>query len=368
MTLNLILIVLASLYAVELSLYAAAAARARRQGLVNRWTGEQPKVSVIVAAKDEELNLPACIESLVRLDYPHSLLEVIIVNDQSIDGTAAVIDTFTKRYGFVRRVDAVEDSVMRGKANALSQGIESARGELIFLTDADCAVPASWIRGTLRHFGKRTGVVGGVTLISRTTDSVSGMQALDWDILLTVAAGAATLRKPLACLGNNLAFRKEAYDDVGGYRKIRFSVTEDYALFKAIVSSGRWDYAYPMDSETLVETLPVGTLGKVFRQRRRWAVGGKDTGVFGMLTLVPGFLFHWAIIASIFFSPTALAAAFAFKLVVDTLFALPTLRFYGKIAHLKFILYFEIYYLIYVAILPFSVYLGKGITWKGRKY
>jgi hypothetical protein len=56
------------------------------------------------------------------------------------------------------------------------------------------------------------------------------------------------------------------------------------------------------------------------------------------------------------------------KTILDALFVFPTLRFYGKIVHLKFIVYFEIYYLVYVALLPFSVYLGKAITWKGRKY
>ncbi len=368
MTLVHLLAIFGLLYSIELAFYAYAARLSRRRSAMKKEPVARPRVSVIVAAKDEEKDLPACLESLVKLDYPQELLEVIIVNDQSGDSTAAVIDGFSANYGFVKRVDAVSGSEMRGKANALSQGIDAANGEYIFLTDADCSVPTTWVSGTLKYFSDDTGIVGGVTLISETGNEVAGVQALDWDFLLSVGAGAATVGKPVACLGNNLVFRKRAYEDVGGYRNIKFSVTEDYALFKSIAGSGRWSYSYPMDRETLVQTLPVKTLKAVFEQRRRWATGGKDTGLFGIVTLAPGFLFHWAIIVSAFLAPAWFAVFLLLKIILDAAFVVPTLRYYGKIGHLKFILGFEIYYLIYVAILPFSVYLGKSITWKGRKY
>ncbi len=368
MTFTWLISILAALYFIELALYAFAARLSRQSPDKIVPLDKRPRVSVIVAAKDEEWNLPACLESIVKVDYPKELFEVIVVNDQSADATASVVDDFVARYDFVKRVDAKESSELRGKANALSQGIDTAEGEFIFLTDADCTVPTTWINGTLKYFREETGIVGGVTLISDDGTSISGIQALDWDFLLTLGAGAATIRKPLACLGNNLTFRKKAYDDVGGYRKIKFSVTEDYALFKTISSSGTWDYCYPMDPLTLVETLPVKSLKEVFNQRKRWATGGKDTGLFGIVTMAPGFLFHWLIMSSLIVSPFLFLMSFIFKIVLDTIFLIPTLKHYGKIAHLKFMLYFEIYYLVYVAILPFSVYLGKAITWKGRKY
>ncbi len=366
--LTLLLLILGVLYLVELAFYSFAARLARRTRKGPYPFRTLPKVSVVVAAKDEEENLPACLASLVNVDYPVDLLEIIVVNDQSGDSTPAVINGYSHNYDFVRRVDAVDGTDMRGKANALSQGIDSAHGEFIFLTDADCSVPVTWISGMLKYFEENTGIVGGVTLISKADDILSGIQTLDWDFLLSIGAGAATLRKPLACLGNNLAFRMKAYQDVGGYRKIRFSVTEDYALFKAIAESGRWDYRYPMDRQTLVETLPVTSLKQVFAQRKRWATGGKETGFFGIATLAPGFLLNWSIILSAVLSPATLPLFLLVKTILDALFVFPTLRFYGKIVHLKFIVYFEIYYLVYVALLPFSVYLGKAITWKGRKY
>ena len=360
--------VFAILYLAELALYSYAAYRSRRQSKRANKLTPLPKVSVVVAAKDEEKNLPSCLDSLVKLDYPKDLLEIIVINDLSSDSTPTIIDDVARKFNFVKRVDAVENNLMRGKANALSQGIDKANGEFVFLTDADCTVPSTWITETLKYFDDATGIVGGVTLISDTGKPVYSVQALDWDFLLSVGAGAATLGKPIACLGNNLVFRKSAYKEVGGYRKIKFSVTEDYALFKAIAESRKWKYRFPMDKLTLVQTLPVETLREVFSQRKRWATGGKDTGLFGFLTLVPGFFFHWLILLSVFSSVGLFAKLFLLKLLLDAFFVFPTLMHYGKIAHLKFILYFEIYYLVYVAILPFTVYFGKGITWKGRKY
>ncbi|MGO9481901.1 MAG: glycosyltransferase [Candidatus Kryptoniota bacterium] len=365
---------IAIFYLVELSFYSYAAFRARQisrsktGSAHNNWMDHQPKISVVVAAKDEEDHLQACIDSLLQLIYPHELLEIVIVNDQSSDSTPSIIDAAKTNFIGMKRVDSIESDILRGKANALSQGIDYATGEFIFLTDADCLVPPSWITETLKYFDEDTGIVGGVTLISKTDRTIYGIQAMDWDLLLTFGAGAATLGKPVGCLGNNLVFRKKAYDEIGGYRKIKFSVTEDFALFKAIASSKAWSYRFPMDELTLVETLPLESLEEIFSQRKRWGTGGKDTGIFGFLTLAPGFLFHWLIILSPFLSLPIGALFFFAKLLMDTLFVIPTLRHYGKIAHLKFMLYFEIYYLIYVAILPFSVYFGKAVTWKGREY
>ncbi len=327
-----------------------------------------PKVSVVVAARDEEEKLPSCIESLTRLQYPEEMLEIIIVNDQSTDSTPLIVDRASKQHNFVKRVDAVQDSSLRGKTNALSQGIDKASGEFIFLTDADCIVAPTWITASLKYFDENTGFLGGITLISKTNKIVYGIQALDWDLLLSVAAGAATIGKPIACLGNNVVFRKQVYEELGGYKKIKFSVTEDYALFNAVAKSGKWNYRFPMDRDTLVHTLPVEKIREVFSQRKRWATGGKETGLFGFLTLAPGFLLHWLVMLSLCVSVQEFGVFFIIKLLLDSMFLFPTLRYYGKIAHLKFILYFEIYYLIYVAILPFSVYFGKAVTWKGRKY
>lgn len=356
------------LYLIDLGFYSFAAFLAKKTRIHSTARSGQPLVSVIVAAKDEESNIRTCLESLTKLNYPKQKLEVIIANDQSTDNTPAIIEEFCSKFAFIKRIDVMVNEELRGKPNALSQGIDKASGEIIFLTDADCEVPHEWIEETLKYFDEKTGIVGGITHISPVNTIFSGIQALDWDFLLILAPGAATVGKPTGCLGNNLAFRKQAYESIGGYRRIKFSVTEDYALYKSIANSRKWNFKYPIDRMTLVHTRPVKTLKELLSQRKRWATGGRDTGIFGIATMIPGFLLHWLIILSPLFSFTYFVCMFVTKMAVDLLFLFPVLKYYGKISHLKFIFFFEIYYILYVALLPFLVFMGGGVKWKGRKY
>ena len=105
-----------------------------------------PNVSVVVAARNEESHIPSLIKDLVSQEYPLDKLEVIIVNDRSTDGTAAILDDASDNYAFIKiiTIDQVSKD-MTPKKNALTKGIEAAFGEIIVLTDADCRVGKLWV-------------------------------------------------------------------------------------------------------------------------------------------------------------------------------------------------------------------------------
>ena len=161
---------------------------------------------------------------------------------------------------------------MRGKTNALDQGIEKAKGEVILITDADCTVPPTWVEWTAKRYGSEVGIVGGLTL-QRANNSFEGMQSLDWAFLLGLAAATMSLRIPLSTIGNNLSFRKSAYLGVGGYRTIPFSVTEDFMLFQAVVQTRKWEYICPIDPRVLVVSRPCTDWRELLRQKHRWGKG-----------------------------------------------------------------------------------------------
>ncbi len=103
-------------------------------------------VTVVVAARNEAGNIEPLLESLARQDYPHDLLEIIIVNDNSTDRTPIVVS------GFIERNRLQSGLRMRliynpfsGKKRAIRYGIEKASGELILTTDADCTVGPGWV-------------------------------------------------------------------------------------------------------------------------------------------------------------------------------------------------------------------------------
>lgn len=328
----------------------------------------QPFVSVVIAARNEEENLAACLSSVLQQTYPEQQYEVILMNDNSTDSTEKIARQFEREYRNLSVRLVLEDRKLRGKANALAQGIDAARGEIILITDADCVVPATWVEETVKRYSPSVGVMGGMTL-QEARNHFEGMQALDWAYLLGVAAATAALGLPLTSIGNNFSFRKKAYDDVGGYRNIPFSVTEDYMLFQAIVATKQWEYRYPLDPALLVISKPCKTIGEIIRQKHRWGTGGRDMKLSGLLIMAIGFFLHGSLLIGLALGHvTAVLTSLLVKSVLDYAFLHTILSRVRRTDLLKDFYFFQLYYILYVVALPFVVFLGGKVVWKGRTY
>lgn len=328
----------------------------------------RPFVSVIIAARNEEENIRSCLESVLQQSYPPEQYEVIVVNDNSTDRTGEICLDYASRFSNVSTFIADEDSQLRGKTNALNQAIDRARGDVILITDADCTVPETWIEHTARRFRTSVGIVGGMAL-QKAENAFQGMQSLDWAYLLGIAAASVGLRNPLSTIGNNLSFRRKGYEQVGGYRKIKFSVTEDFMLFQSIVQTSSWEYLYPIDPAVLVHSKPCHTVKELVRQKQRWGKGGLDMKPSGFAIMVIGFAMHFLIplgflMGSFFTASTALLI----KMIADYVFLLSVLRRLQHADTLKYFFAFQLYYFVYVLLLPFIVFLGGKVIWKGRSY
>ena len=366
MTLSILFIIVSAFYFAQCSIFVYGLARTRRE----KNPTFEPKVSIVVAARNEEEALEACLSSLIRVDYPERKLEIIVVDDNSTDATPSIIKEFAARQSRIKALNAKQSlDHLRGKANAIAQGIDHSSGEIILMTDADCVVPPSWIRSTVQHYTPDVGVVAGLTLL-HPTSWFAGMQSLDWAYILAVASAAMSLRNPLSCIGNNFSFRRKAYDEIGGYRNVEFSVTEDFALFKAITQSGKWDYRYPLEEQTLVFSKACRSFQSLYRQKRRWGVGGKDMPPSGLMIMVIAFSMHALLLCSPFLNIefSILLTGLMGKLLGDVILLAIPLGKVKQLSQLKYVLLFELYYICYVIILPFAVFLGGSVEWKGRKY
>jgi len=332
--------------------------------------GTEPLVSVVVAARNEEANLRQCLESILGNDYPKEKLEVVVVDDRSTDATPSIIADLTREHPNLRslRIER-DDGKLRGKTNALARGIPTARGEIIMLTDADCIVSRTWVRETAKYFTEDVGIVAGVTMLNDTS-WFSGMQALDWMYLLSVAASTIGLRIPLTVIGNNLSFRKAAYEQVGGYEAVPFSVTEDQALFRAIITKTSWDHRFPIDGGCGVTSDACSTFGELRRQKHRWGIGGKDIQFRGPLIMSVGVLEHLLLVLSPLYAPAVWPAfaALAVKCGGDAMFASRALREYGRVRLLRDLPLFELYFIIYTIVLPIAIIVDTKVVWKGRTY
>ena len=110
-------------YALWLSFYA----RLRRRPI--RRSHITPDVSIVIAARNEELNLPAKLDNLRQLDYPREKLQIVIASDGSDDSTAGILDANRTE------VCAIILDHSRGKACALNAAVKQATGEILVFLD-----------------------------------------------------------------------------------------------------------------------------------------------------------------------------------------------------------------------------------------
>jgi biofilm PGA synthesis N-glycosyltransferase PgaC len=225
-----------------------------------------PYVSVIVAARNEAHQLPACLASLLRQDYPSEFLEIIIVDDHSSDATHRLAEE-----AGVRVLSVPEGAF--GKKAALSYGVGHSRGTLLMFTDADCVVPSEWV-SRMVAFQQRLQLqaVTGPVWIPHRTDRLSTFQQLDFFSLMAVTQ--AGYQYDWFHLGNgaNLLVTRSAFDAVEGYREgADYHSGDDVFLLQAIVRHFPGQVQFLKDAQAAVATVPEPTWTDFWRQRIRWA-------------------------------------------------------------------------------------------------
>ncbi len=202
-----------------------------------------PRVSVLVPAKNEASNIEACLDALLDQDYP--ALQIIVINDHSLDETPQILSRYSQRYpGRLRVLDAPEmPAGWTGKNWALAHGVREARGDWLLFTDADTRHELHSVSSAVVHAeGKDLDLL---TLSPRCL--VEGF----WEKTLQPAAMGFTglwfpfykvnsPRTPIT-FGNGqyLLIRKKIYDTLGGHEKVKGAYLEDFALVREAKQAGR---------------------------------------------------------------------------------------------------------------------------------
>ncbi len=191
-------------------------------------SNEQPFVSIIVAARNEEKNICQLLHCLTHQTY--SQCEIIIINDRSTDKTAQLVSDFQKDCSNITHINITgfQDD-MPAKKNALRAGIEASKGEILCFTDADCFPTANWVEELVKSFKPNVGLVAGYSPYRIPNSQISKaaffnklffnfigyeeFRAAIW------AAGSIGWNVGWLCTGRNLAYRRKVYDEVDGFRK-----------------------------------------------------------------------------------------------------------------------------------------------------
>ncbi|GAB3339369.1 hypothetical protein GCM10027299_52250 [Larkinella ripae] len=325
-------------------------------------------VSILIAARNEEANIVRCLQALDRLNYPADRFEVLIGNDQSDDQTGWLIADFIQEKSQYR-LFSISERVgnQAGKANVLAQLARQARGRFLLFTDADCAVPPDWISGMLEPFErKKTGILTGCTQIVGKT-AFQKLQAVDWFYGQFLIKQFTNWKIPVTAMGNNMAVRRTAYDAVGGYENLPFSVVEDYQLFNEIIHQG-FSFAHRFDPIVLATTQPLPNWKTWLQQRKRWMVGALQLPVYFVFLFLLQLLFYPVLIVLAFGNPALAATIWGIKWGIQTVQLLWILNRFRRWDLVPYLVGFE-FYLHMGYFISFVYYLlPTQVVWKGRTY
>lgn len=333
---------------------------------------ELPRVSVVVCARNEEAIIGDCMNSLVTQEYPHDRLEIICVDDESEDGTRGIFEEFASRYPFVRVLST--ENVPRdipGKQRPLSHGIEQATGDFVCVTDADCTHSSGWIKAHVAAYNEKVGMAGSITTVGRRYKGLfARLQASELSSKLAVAMGAAGLGRPVTLMGNNLSFRKTAYDSFGGLKKIKPHIVEDMAMMNAIVERTQYKIGWVGHPDGVVSTKPEMTFHDLLNQRQRWITELTRLSINGKVLMAVEIMMATTFFLSLVLIPWNPAPAVVSGMIwlsgyIFILSAAPGARFTDYVMIPGFILF----QLAYSIPLSLRILLGKRtIVWKGRVY
>jgi len=202
-----------------------------------------PAVSIVVAGKDEESNIEACLRSLIAQDYPAA--EIIAVNDRSKDRTGFIMDSLRAAF---ERLQVVHVGELRpgwfGKNNAMREGVSLARGEWLCFTDADCVFSSPRaLRVAMRY------------CLEHEVDFLSILPAHDahgfWEKVIQPACSGILMiwfnpfsvndpRRPTAYAnGAFMLMRRTCYDLIGGHEAVRQQLNEDIHLARLAKQAGQ---------------------------------------------------------------------------------------------------------------------------------
>ena len=261
---------------------------------------EEPFVSVVVAARNEERGISRCLESILDQTYKSNQYELIVVDDDSSDGTAEAVVNLARRRKNIRflRLAPTADSEHGRKPEAIALGVHAARGDVILTTDADCVVPPRWIE-TMTSF-----IVPGIAFVSGPVAEfaadglLSKMSGVEMLGLVTVGAGLVGARRPITCTGANLAYRKSDYLHAVA-KPGKKSSNDDEALMSRIFRANSGGIAFAAAKEAVVRTAPEESAGRLILQRLRWSAKRGRYGEKSVLAILVGLYVFFACLVGI---------------------------------------------------------------------
>ena len=227
-----------------------------------------PAVTVLVAAFNEADSIASSLSGIFLQDYAGSI-QVIVINDGSADGTAAIVERLRSEHPNLELINLQQNG---GKAAALNHGLTQCKTDIVITIDADSYILKDGVRHLVGRYlsdPTNTKAVAGEILIRNSRENWI-TKAQEWDYFL----GIATIKRiqslfqgTLVAQGAFSLYDKKTVLELGGWPEM---VGEDIVLTWKILDAG---YRVGHAEDALAFTDCPNTLRKFVNQRRRWSRG-----------------------------------------------------------------------------------------------
>ena len=339
------------------------------------------KFTVVIPFRNEALHLPKLLTSISELNYPKSLYEVILVNDESSDQSETLVETYinseNKKYK-INNIRLVKNNRQSNspKKDAIATAIGLSKFNWIITSDADCILPKYWL-DTFDEYLQSYDcncIVGPVTFTNNNS-FFKRFQNLDFLSLQGATIGGFGVKQPFMCNGANFAYKKSVYTALKGFNENNHIASgDDIFLLEKFLKHNSKNVHYLKSSKALVLTHPELDLKSLIQQRLRWASKtSKYNNWFAKLVGLVVFSTNLTCILLIplvsfqFLNLKTAFTLFMIKVCIDFLLLFKATRFFNQERLLISYLFSSIIYPIfsvYVAILS----LFKSYRWKGRTF
>lgn len=227
------------------------------------------KVSIVIAAKNEERKIENLINALENQDYPKDMFEVIVVDDNSRDSTFATVKSLISDKSHFT-VLSNNNPDLPPKKGALSLGIEQAKNDFILITDADCTPLPGWIKAFVSNF--RDGydfLIGAAPFHQQNNSDINSFVCFENLRTTLLTFSAATLGFPYSGSARSFGFKKEAFNKIGGYKNTLQTIGGDDDLLLQEAVKNNMSVGTVTNREAFVYSATPFTFKEYAEQKKR---------------------------------------------------------------------------------------------------
>lgn len=230
---------------------------------------EPPKVSILVAAKNESAVISNLVHSLFQLDYPSDRLDIWVVDDGSTDATPEILSQLQVKFPALQVYRRQE--LKGAKSGALNAVLPYSHGEIILICDADAQLPVNFLWQTVPLFQKPS--IGAVQVRKAITNADINFLTRCQQMEMSCDSFLQTHRLAVGGMselrGNGMLVRRDLLEKCQGWNEN--TVTDDLDLCFRIYLAGAEIEFLP---SPIIQEEGVTNWRNLWHQRRRWAEGG----------------------------------------------------------------------------------------------